>query len=85
MLTAAQNDEPSPLGGRWPRASERRHFRGAKCVKAVEWLRNKYPEPEAPVRSLLVGKTEKPGWGTTAENLWRHMPALPMSLPAAAE
>jgi hypothetical protein len=59
MLTAAQNDEPSPLGGRWPRASERRHFRGAKCVKAVEWLRNKYPEPEAPVRSLLVGKTEK--------------------------
>jgi hypothetical protein len=25
------------------------------------------------------------GWGTTAENLWRHMPALPMSLPAAAE
>lgn len=35
---AAENAEPSPLGGRWPRGAERRHFRGAKCVAAVDWF-----------------------------------------------
>jgi hypothetical protein len=59
MLVAAKNDTPSPLGGRWPRGGERRHFRGAKCINAVKWLRNKYSMPEAPVRSLLNCKTEK--------------------------
>jgi hypothetical protein len=59
MLTAARNDTRSPSGDRWPRASERRHFRGAKCVKAVEWLRDRYGEPEAPMRSLLSCETEK--------------------------
>ena len=44
METAAINVEPSPLGGRWPRASERRHFRGDKCVKAIHFLRRKAPE-----------------------------------------
>ena len=44
METAAINTEPSPLGGRWPRASERRHFRGPKCVKAIHHLRRKAPE-----------------------------------------
>ena len=59
MLAAAKNDTPSPLGSRWPRGSERRHFRGAKCVRAVSWLQNKYQTPEAPIRSLLNCKTEK--------------------------
>jgi hypothetical protein len=59
MLTAARNKTPSPLGGRyWPRGVERRHFRGQKCVEAVEWLRRTYSEPEAPIRSLLTAKTE---------------------------
>ncbi len=29
---------------RWPRAAERRHFRGQKCVRAVEWLSKRAPE-----------------------------------------
>lgn len=37
MLRAAANTEPSPLGGRWPRAPERRHFRGEKCVQAIRY------------------------------------------------
>lgn len=38
---------------RWPRAPERRHFRGEKCVHAVEWLRaQSIGVPEAPVMSL---------------------------------
>jgi Alpha-glutamyl/putrescinyl thymine pyrophosphorylase clade 2 len=49
----------SPLKGRWPRGSERRHFRGAKCIGAVSWLRNKFLTPEAPIRSLLNCRTEK--------------------------
>jgi Alpha-glutamyl/putrescinyl thymine pyrophosphorylase clade 2 len=59
MLAAARNDTPSPLGRRWPRGSERRHFRGAKCVTAVTWLQAVYQTPEAPIRSLLDCKTAK--------------------------
>jgi Alpha-glutamyl/putrescinyl thymine pyrophosphorylase clade 2 len=58
-LVAAKNETPSPLGGRWPRGSERRHFRGAKCVHAVGWLQNKYQTPEAPIRSLFNARMEK--------------------------
>ena len=59
MFVAAKNETPSPLGGRWPRGSERRHFRGAKCVSAVGWLARNYPAPEAAIRSLLNCKTER--------------------------
>jgi len=39
MRTAAVNQEPLPFGtNRWPRAAERRHFRGQKCVNAIDWL-----------------------------------------------
>jgi len=57
METAAINEQPSPLGGRWPRATERRHFRGIKCVNAVRWLRKE--EPEYWAQSLAEAKTEK--------------------------
>lgn len=43
---------------RWPRASERRHFRGDKCVQAVEWLRDA-GAPEDPVRFLAAASTDK--------------------------
>lgn len=35
MLNMAANVVPNPLGTRWPRGHERRHFRGAKAVDAV--------------------------------------------------
>lgn len=41
---------------RWPRAAERRHFRGEKCVRAVWELRRRYRYAEYPaqaVRDLL--------------------------------
>ncbi|MDB5177565.1 MAG: hypothetical protein JWN75_1233 [Candidatus Saccharibacteria bacterium] len=37
---AAYNLTESPVGGRWPRGTERRHFRGDKCVNAVGWFAN---------------------------------------------
>lgn len=39
---AAKNSEPSPLRDRWPRASERRHFRGDNALKAVNHLKARY-------------------------------------------
>lgn len=35
---AAENIFAAPPGGRWPRSAERRHFRGPKCVSAVDWF-----------------------------------------------
>ena len=44
-LAAANTPErPAPNGGRWPRAPERRHFRGQKCIDAVSWLLDETPE-----------------------------------------
>lgn len=39
VVNAARNETPTPLDGRWPRASERRHFRGQKAIDAVARLR----------------------------------------------
>lgn len=58
-LVAAENkDHHGPgvhglPGLRWPRGSERRHFRGVKCVQAVQTLAERFPKPEDAVRSLL--------------------------------
>lgn len=44
MLIAAHNGDrdPAPVGGRWPRAPERRHWRGYAAVQCVEQLRDRY-------------------------------------------
>jgi hypothetical protein len=44
-LTAARNETLSPLQGRWPRGTERRHFRGAKAVNAIGTLACRYRRP----------------------------------------
>ncbi len=61
MRIAAENQTHAPVAdrGRWPRAAERRHFRGQKCVDAVEWLRSNNRHPEAWVRGLSGYDTEK--------------------------
>lgn len=46
LRVAAENTVATPSGGRWPRGHERRHFRGAACLKAVSQLRERYPRPE---------------------------------------
>lgn len=53
MCVAAQNRTPSPIGDRWPRGTERRHFRGEKCLQAVYWLSQ--IEPEERIDELLQG------------------------------
>jgi len=68
MTTAARNDDPDMapkviLGmnagnthDRWPRSTERRHFRGVKCVQTIDFLRREKPEYWA--RSLTGATTE---------------------------
>ena len=59
-IAAVNVKSPKDFGlpsDRWPRAAERRHFRGQKCVDAVDWLSiskplNFEPAPESWVRSL---------------------------------
>lgn len=55
LKKAAANVEPSPLGQRWPRASERRHFRGDKASAAVEQLRKDFPRPDILVDFVAKG------------------------------
>jgi hypothetical protein len=52
MEIFASNTEPTPLGGRWPRGRERRHFRGVAAEKAVATMRQRYPHPEDAIRYL---------------------------------
>lgn len=54
---AAQNEiGPEKVGAceldRWPRAHERRHWRGQKCVDSVLWLSKEFPNPEDAVKEL---------------------------------
>ena len=50
---AAANEEATPHGTRWPRSAERRHFRGKKCVEAVDELARAFPAPEGLVERLV--------------------------------
>lgn len=52
MEDAGRNEKPSPIGGRWPRGRERRHFRGETSARSLRELRGRYPQPEDMVRSL---------------------------------
>lgn len=47
MYRAARNVEPAPVGGRWPRGHERRHFRGKNAEQALDDLTRRYgTDPE---------------------------------------
>lgn len=47
LKAAAWNNVSTPLGGdsRWPRAPERRHWRGASAVKSADHLADRYQTP----------------------------------------
>jgi hypothetical protein len=42
LMEAAKNETPAPTGGRWPRAKERRHFRGQQAIDATLALHKQY-------------------------------------------
>lgn len=59
MENAAANEIPPNMNGdwpgsRWPRGSERRHFRGVKCVKAIRYFAQLGDRsPELVLRNLM--------------------------------
>lgn len=56
LLEAARNETEAPCRGRWPRGTERRHFRGAAGLSAVEALRKRYGStPEDMVEFMADG------------------------------
>jgi hypothetical protein len=62
LMRAAVNETPSPLGGRWRRAAERRHARGLAAVKMVSSLQERYGEcPEYAVQYMAKGWTPTMG------------------------
>lgn len=53
---AAKNIKPTPFGERWPRGTERRHFRGQHAIRAVAELKYRYDDyPEGMVEQLTFG------------------------------
>lgn len=52
LTVAAVNERPCPTGDRWPRAHERRHWRGQKCFDSVKWLEARFKHPEEAVLGL---------------------------------
>lgn len=53
MMTAAINEQETPVGGRWPRGHERRHARGEQGIGMVQDLRERYgSEPEKMVLDM---------------------------------
>jgi len=52
LMEAATNLKPNPLGGRWPRGHERRHFRGRQGYASVYELSRAYPTPEKMIQFL---------------------------------
>lgn len=52
LYTAAENIKPAPIGDRWPRAHERRHWRGQKSIDCVAELQRRFKHPEEAVLGL---------------------------------
>lgn len=68
---AAVNETPSPLGGRWPRGRERRHFRGKAAIEAAKFLQNNYPLiPEA---MALIATTHAPSYKAVSDFVQLHV------------
>lgn len=56
MMVAAVNEEPTPVGGRWARGHERRHYRGKNAIESVFALRSRYGQrPEDMVWYIAQG------------------------------
>lgn len=59
MKVAAENTTEMPIGGRWKRAAERRHFRGRAATDGVAMLRTRYDRPEQMVYYVIGKDTGK--------------------------
>lgn len=74
MMVAARNDDsrPAPGGDRWPRAKERRHFRGKQATLAVTELRERYSKPEDFCNYVFAGTEEHTDFADIDKRVQEH-------------
>ncbi|ALH23720.1 hypothetical protein PaMx11_46 [Pseudomonas phage PaMx11] len=53
---AAENVREAPIGGRWPRGAERRHWRGAQATSSVEYLIDRYDDRPEDMAAYCAGQ-----------------------------
>lgn len=65
LQAAAMNHEqiPAPVGGRWPRGHERRHWRGQNAIKSYTALRERYRDRPEDMATYCAGSPRLPGTG----------------------
>ncbi len=65
LLIAAANAQSAPLGGRWPRSHERRHWRGQFAINVVGKLNDRYSDrPENFIPNIVGAFTQSPPYPT---------------------
>lgn len=71
LMVAARNEEPAPIGGRWPRGHERRHWRGGQAVASCQALWQRYTtKPELFLMEIAgVGYDFAPGAAFTFKDI----------------
>ncbi len=81
MMQAAQNTSLTPaatdqdltnVASRWPRGSERRHFRGVQSMKAVAELSERYPHPEDMVDHIILQSDDPQSYVEVAKRAKSH-------------
>lgn len=73
MQIAARNEFLTPLGGRWPRGHERRHFRGEAAQRAVAELAERYRIDPGDMVNYIIGRLEGRHQPRTFANVVRRV------------
>jgi hypothetical protein len=81
LMNAAANDAPAPTSGRWPRGSERRHFRGAAATKAASLLERQFGDRPEQIVSYLVDGIDPGGDGLPFAEVAARARGLPLFGP----
>jgi hypothetical protein len=76
MRAMAANATLSPVGGRWPRGHERRHFRGDAAINAVDFYAKQWSQPES-----ICAWFEDETTGTSFSGLRQKVMTLPQFGP----
>jgi hypothetical protein len=77
--TFATNVEPSPLGERWPRGRERRHFRGKRCELAMLEMKQRFGTPERAFEEFTLPNSD--GRTLTCPQIMTRVQTLPIYGP----
>lgn len=73
MMVAAENTTVAPDGGRWPRGTERRHFRGQQGIRAVAELTEEYGARPQDMVTLIASRSLANGNRRPVEAVFAHV------------